>query len=101
MATLKETATYIRSKNAGPFWLTLDIFFETEENYQLVKESGKITPSSIAAIYRVKEEEVKIFFLPSLKVIKISFPRKTVQGSQTDSDMHGGQQYVPLLSLEI
>ena len=28
MATLGDLAKLVRSKNAGPFWLTIDIMFE-------------------------------------------------------------------------
>ena len=34
-------------------------------------------------------------------VVKISFPRKTSQGGVVERDMHQGQQYVRLLSIEL
>src|SRR5258708_12226322 len=34
---LADLATLIRSKNAGPFFLTFDIMFADEEHYQLLK----------------------------------------------------------------
>ena len=34
---LNECARVIRSKNAGPFTLTLDIFFSSVETYQLAQ----------------------------------------------------------------
>lgn len=97
MTKLGEIAKYIRSKNAGPFWVTIDIFFETEEDYQQVVNSSRINADSIAGLYGIPAEHVKIFCLPDLKVIKISFPRQTPQGSPSERDMHSGQQYVPLL----
>jgi hypothetical protein len=33
--------------------------------------------------------------------IKVSFPRPQSSGSKYDSDVYGGQQYAPLLSLEV
>src|SRR5690349_6456236 len=33
MATLGELAKLVRSKNAGPFWLTIDIMFEDPDAY--------------------------------------------------------------------
>jgi hypothetical protein len=33
--------------------------------------------------------------------VKISFPRKTSQGGVVERDMHQGQQYVRLLSIEL
>jgi hypothetical protein len=39
--------------------------------------------------------------MPSIRVIKFSFPRPYVAGSFEDRDLHAGQQHVPLLSLPI
>ena len=33
--------------------------------------------------------------------IKVSFPRPQSSGSKHDSDVYGGQQYAPLLGLEV
>lgn len=98
---LGDKAKYIRSKNAGPFWVTADIFFETAEDYAQAVDSGKITAEAVGRIYAAAPEDVRIFSLPQLKVIKISYPRQTPQGSPDERDMHSGQQYLPLLDLEI
>lgn len=45
--------------------------------------------------------QVKVFVLADLVAIKISVPRRVMQGSFQDRDMHAGQQYVPLLGLEV
>ncbi len=101
MAKLNELAHYIRSKNAGPFWLTIDIFFEDEENYRLAASSDTLTQDTVASVYGVPAELVKLFHIDTLQVIKISFPRFSPQGSPGERDMHGGQQYVLLSELEI
>lgn len=101
MSNLGEIAKYIRSKNAGPFWVTIDIFFDTDEEYERTVASATISEKVISQIYDVKEENVKIFYLPDLKVIKISYLRKNPQGSPDERDMHSGQQYIPLLDLEL
>jgi hypothetical protein len=44
---------------------------------------------------------VRIFTLPNLNAIKVSLPRPHVQGSLRDTDLHGGQQYVPLLAIPV
>ena len=31
MPKLKDVCRYVRSKNAGPFWVTVDIFFDGED----------------------------------------------------------------------
>jgi hypothetical protein len=100
-AALGDLAEFVRSKNAGPFWITLDIFFATDADYQRVDAAGILAPSTIADLYRVPPEDVGIFRLPDLRAIKISFPRPVPQGSFTDRDIHAGQQHIPLAQLAI
>lgn len=101
MTTLGEIATLVRSKNAGPFWVTIDVFFADEAGYGQGIASSLTDPAAIAARYDIDPAWVRIFRLPQLRAVKISFPRPAVQGSRRDRDMHAGQQYVPLLDLEI
>ncbi|WPC41248.1 DUF4387 domain-containing protein [Clostridium sp. JS66] len=101
MATIGDTAFYVRSKNAGPFWVTIDIFCDIQEKFDIFHESKKITPEAIAQVYGVDPAHLKIFYLPELKVIKISYPRPCPQGGRYERDMHSGQQYVQILDLEI
>jgi hypothetical protein len=99
--TLGALAHEVRSKNAGPFWITFDVVFRTEDDYLKVVESGALSPASIAQRYTVDPAQIKFFEMPSIRVIKFSFPRPCVAGSFEDRDMHAGQQHVPLLSLPI
>ena len=89
MATLGEMAFRIRSKNAGPFTVTIDLFFDAEEPYAEVCEY--LSVSRLAEIYRLDPSLVSRFELPDLLALKFSFPRHAVQGSRNDRDMHGGQ----------
>lgn len=98
---LRQLASKIRSKNAGPFWITVDIFFSTNESYERVVASGVLTRQLVADLYRVNEPDVKLFEMPDIKAIKISFPRSAPQGSIHDRDIHAAQQYIPLLDLPI
>jgi hypothetical protein len=97
--TLGDVAEHVRSKNAGPFWQTLDVFLPDDDTYELVASSAAIDEEAIGALYRVRAEDVRIFRLPDIRVVKISFPRPTTQGGVDDRDMHAGQQHVPLLQL--
>ena len=97
--TLGDVAEHVRSKNAGPFWQTLDVFLPDDDTYELVASSAAIDEDVISALYRVRAEDVRIFRLPDIRVVKISFPRPTTQGGVDDRDMHAGQQHVPLLQL--
>jgi Domain of unknown function (DUF4387) len=99
--TLGDVADLIRSKNAGPFWMTLDMFFATDADYEVVAAPGTIERRHIADLYRVPSDDVRIFHMPSLRAIKISFPRPVTQGSFSDRDIHAGQQYIPLSQLPV
>ena len=99
--TVRDVAELVRSKNAGPFWQTLDVFLPDDDTYRLVAESPNLDEQPIARLYRVDAGDVRIFRLPSIRVVKISFPRPTAQGGVDDRDMHAGQQHVPLAGLEL
>lgn len=91
----------VRSKNAGPFWLTVDIFLADHDTYTRVLASPATMPQTYAGIYGVDPHQVRVFALEQLNAIKVSFPRPGHQGSPAERDMHGGQQYVPLLGIPI
>ncbi len=99
--TLGQLATKVRSKNAGPFWITIDAFFADQSGYDRAIASTVTEPATIAQRYAVTPDSVRIFELPDLLAVKISFPRPGAQGGIGDRDMHAGQQHVPLLDLEI
>ena len=101
MTKLADMAKLIRSKNAGPFELTIDIMFDNESNYVKVKNSKKINRTFISKLYRININDIKVVYFDVAYAIKISFPRPIVSGSFRDSDVLGGQQYGPLVDLEI
>ena len=97
--TIGSLAELVRSKNAGPFWQTIDIFFSTDENYRVVAENQTLRADTIARLYQVAPDSVQIYRLPDIRVVKISFPRPTNQGGIHDRDMHAGQQHIPMSQL--
>jgi hypothetical protein len=101
MTTLGELASLIRSKNAGPFELTFDIMFDNFERFERVRKSGALSAERIAAIYCLPVEDVRFFVVPPALAFKASIPRPVFQGDLLDSDSHGGQQYAPLMAIEI
>jgi hypothetical protein len=98
---LCDIAKLIRSKNAGPFMLTIDILFEDEKSYQQIKRSKRLNPKLISNIYGVPENKIKLFECDDAYAIKISFPRLVSSGDIGDNDVFGGQQHGPLVYLEI
>jgi hypothetical protein len=98
---LWESASLIRSKNAGPFVLTLDIMFSDPVAYEKVRDSGTLTAEVVAAAYGVPLEDVDGYECDNALALKFSMPRRLPQGDFGDGDMHGGQQYAPLLDIEV
>lgn len=93
MTTLGEFAKYIRSKNAGPFWMTLDVFFRSRDDYEKALRLALITPELIHRLYLTPVDQVRIFHCGDLNTIKVSIPRPTAQAGVTDRDVHSGQQF--------
>jgi hypothetical protein len=83
MKTLGQQVQRIRSKNAGPFWVTIDIFCGSKEVYQnvLLKLENKI----IIDLFKIPGQTLKKF---------------QIQGHITDRDMHGAQFAVLLSEIE-
>ena len=98
---LGHVADLVRSKNAGPFWMTLDVFLPTDDAFERVVRSGVVDPEVIGALYRTPADGIRIFQLPALRAVKITFPRPTTQGSFGDRDMHSGQQELLLASIPV
>ncbi len=101
MTKLGDFTKLIRSKNAGPFWLTIDILFDNYEAYEAVKQSGAVNVSTIASLYHVSTEHVHVTYHDMALAIKVSFPRLVSSGAVGDGDVFGGQQHGPLVDLEI
>jgi len=101
MTLLANLARLIRSKNAGPFELTFDIMFEDEARYRRVKDSGMLTREAVASRYGLEPSQVRFFYCDNALAVKASIPRPCFQGDLRDADGHGGQQYAPLMDIEI
>lgn len=101
MPKLGDLAKLIRSKNAGAFELTIDIMFGDEDTYQRVKGSKVVSIFLISKMYNTFKDCVKITYFDPAYSIKITIPRSTACGSRYDTDVFGGQQYGPLVELDI
>jgi hypothetical protein len=96
---LTDTFRLIRSKDAGPFMLTIDLFCHDAEAYRRVLDVGVVSPATFAELYGVAAGDVEIHLGESIHAIKVSFPRPVASGELADSDITGGQQYGPLVEL--
>jgi hypothetical protein len=101
MTRLRELASLIRSKNAGPFELTFDIMFRSEHDYEAVKKLAAINAELFARMYDIPAELVRVYEYDPAFSIKITIPRLVTSGSLGDSDVYGCQQFGPLVDIDI
>ena len=99
MVELGQIVEKIRSKNAGPFWLTIDIFCGSLTNFNQVSKG--LSSERVASVFNVDMKRIKRFEIPSLNVIKFSLPRPAIQGSAEDRDIHGASWAALLKNIEI
>lgn len=99
MPDLREVAQKVRSKNAGPFWLTIDIFCGTAEAFDRI--SAGLDTAAAARALNADSQTVKRFDIAELAVIKLSLPRPVIQGAPEDRDMHGAAWAEVIAGLEI
>ena len=99
MPLLGEKVKKIRSKNAGPFWITIDIFCGSKVVFDEVRVS--LDNLRIINLFQINGQTLKRFEIENLNVIKFSFPRQIIQGDILDRDMHGAQLAVLLSEMDL
>lgn len=99
MKKLIEYTKILRSKNAGPLFITFDLIFHNNADMEYV--ASHLSKEQIAAAYDVPVEQIDVIVYSVVNSIKITFPRKNISGSLGDTDIYGCQQHVPLANLEI
>jgi hypothetical protein len=101
MSRLREIAAVVRSKNAGPLYLTLDVMLPDSDTYRRVVASGVLDRSAMARLYAMPPADVEVIEHPTTHTIKVTMRRAITAGDLADTDLYGAQQYVPLLDLEV
>ena len=101
MPKLREVTRSVRSKNAGPFWVTVDIFFDGAESYRRYRNDPALGAAALAGLLGADPTLARRFEIETLNAIKLSYPRALPQGGVVERDLHAGQQYVPLLDIEL
>ena len=99
MKKLIDYTKILRSKNAGPLFITFDLIFNSKDDMEYVKK--RLKKSDVAKAYGVEEEKIEIISYEVVNSIKITFPRKNISGSLRDNDIYGCQQHVPLAEMVI
>jgi hypothetical protein len=98
---LFDAAAVLRSKNSGPFEITVDALFTDPNIYYKIKDSGMINKERVSRLYNITPENIThIVFFDQALGFKITFARKVSSGTFLDRDVYGAQQHAPLMELE-
>mgnify|MGYP001292118127 CR=1 FL=1 len=99
---LYDLAQVVRSKNAGPFTLTIDLVLSTEAEFDALLAAPAFSPAAIGRLYGVSPEQVRIHPFRKIRTVKVTFPRPGASsGAPGDRDVYGSQQHFPLADLEV
>ncbi len=101
MPKLREIAKACKSKNAGPFEITIDVMFDDAGMFEAVKRTGIITPALFARLYNVPVDRIQFSEYAPAYAFKASFERPIPSGAVGDTDVYGAQQHAPLLDVDI
>lgn len=98
---LKDVANVIRSKNAGPYELTLDVLLRDEAIFTKLRQADIINKKTVAQLYRIPEQDVlSIVYFPNALAIKATIVRPLPSGAMGERDVYGAQQHAPLVNFE-
>ncbi|KAK2053534.1 hypothetical protein LY76DRAFT_270960 [Colletotrichum caudatum] len=105
--TLSDISHVLRSKNAGPYEITMDIMFESKSVFDAVRASSVLSAEHVAGALGIDLEDIvwSGFFAPAL-AFKVTIPRfrggkKASAGSFMESDIHGSQQHLGLSMMKL
>jgi len=101
MNSLLDLAEILRSKNAGPYYITFDIMLKNQVIFKRVKDSKIISKKLISKLYQINEKNVEIIYYQIVNTIKITIKRKYASGDINDTDVYGAQQQAPLENIQI
>jgi len=64
--SILKAAQVIRSKNSGPYELTLDIIFRNKHYFELFRQNKIVTAQKIARLYKAPQKDILkiIYFEP-------------------------------------
>ena len=95
-------AEVVRSKNASPFRVTLDLFFADDASYRRLKDSGVLTVPAIAEAYGVELDQVEgIYFVDQARGVKVTIRKTYPSDHFRSTDCYGAQQHLPLAAIEV
>jgi hypothetical protein len=99
---LHELAGVVRSKNAGPFLITVDVFFNDSASFERVRRSGVLEPASVAAAYGVEESDVVGSFWEEQALgAKVTIRKRPSSNDMRCADVFGAHQYLEIAFADI
>ena len=101
MSRLRDIAAVVRSKNAGPLYLTLDVMLPDADTFRRVVASGVLDQETMARLYAMPPGDIEVIEHSPTHTVKVTMRRAITAGDLADTDLYGAQQYVPLLDLEV
>src|ERR1700758_3505643 len=101
MPRILDIAQICKSKNAGPFELTIDVVFDDPAVFDRVKRTQVLGPELFARLYGVHAEDVLFTVYDAALAFKATLPRLVPAGDIGDTDVYGGQPDGPLLDGDI
>ena len=101
MTLIGDLAVVCKSKNAGPYEVTIDAVFADKEIFEKVKASGVLCEDLFARLYNVRADEVIFTVYDAGLAFKATLPRLIPAGDIGDTDVYGAQQHAPLLAVEV
>ena len=88
----------LRSKNAGPYAVTLDVVFNDAADFEAMRQ--RLDAGLVAAAYGVDATDVlSLDFFAELLAAKVSVRRRRPAGHHGDPDCYGMNQEQPLARL--
>ena len=97
VTTIDDVASVLRSKNAGPFFFTIDVFLPDKELFDKVAAPDFLTPERVAQAYRIPVTEIQgIYRLESALAIKITIRKQILADDPGNTDVIASQQHLPL-----
>jgi Domain of unknown function (DUF4387) len=101
MPKIREIAQVCKSKNAGPFEVTIDVVFDDPVMFERVKAANILGPELFARLYGVDPAQVLFTIYDAGYAFKATLPRRIPSGDLGDTDVYGAQQHAPVLDVEI
>jgi Domain of unknown function (DUF4387) len=102
MSKIQDMTAALRSKNAGPFMITVDLFFANEADFDAVRDSNVLSVANVAIAYRVLESGVVgPFWHRDALMAKVTVPKHSSCQDVFCNDIFGSQQHFPIAQLEV